>query len=168
MATAPTNQKEETEQLTFVMSESLRNHPQSNSFVTLSQSMYPWGQQTAPTFQPFQGNFPADPLNMHYSTFYPYMQNYHPNQFILYPAGIANQPKYCPQSNCSTSTSTAVNNATVATADNANITGSCNMVRNDTSDGQNVQISDNNRPVVTNEDEETASILINLRENLSE
>ncbi len=48
------------------------------------------------------------------------------------------------------------------------ITGSCNMVRNDTSDGQNVQISDNNRPVVTNEDEETASTPINLRENLSE
>ena len=39
LATAPTNQKEETEQFAFVMRESLRNHPQSNSFVTLSQSM---------------------------------------------------------------------------------------------------------------------------------
>ncbi len=80
------------------MRESLRNHAQSNSFVTLSQSMYPWGQQTAPTIQPFQGNFPVDPLIMHYSTFYPYMQNYHPNQFIPYPAGIEKQPKYhiCP------------------------------------------------------------------------
>ena len=152
LATTPTNQQEETEQLAFVMKESLRNHPQSKSFLTLSQSMHPWGQQASLTFEPFQGNFPADPLNMHYPTFYPYVQNYHPTQFFVpYPARIENQPKHCPDSNCFTSTSTTVNNATIA-ADNDNISGSYNIVRNDTSDGQTEQILDNNLPVDPSED----------------
>ena len=115
LATAPTNAKEETEQLELVMRESLRSQRECGSCVMSTHNMFPSEYHAALTCQPIKCISPSIPLGMPYDTFYLYIPHYQPNQLFLSNAGKnGNVPKHCSQSKCSTTSDVSNDTCTLS------------------------------------------------------